>query len=68
MLDDIAKILEIPLPDYENDEEFSREQFVYMNRLHDETKTALQIILHTQSFVPGKYVADDYLKNWELLQ
>jgi hypothetical protein len=39
-----------------------------MNKLHDETETALQIVLYTQSFVPGKYVADDYLKNWESLE
>lgn len=38
----------------------------YANQLHKETETALQIILATGEFKPGKYVCEDYTKNWEL--
>jgi len=37
-----------------------------LNNLHKETKMALQIILSTQSFKPGLYIADDYKNNWTL--
>jgi len=34
--------------------------------LHKETETALQIVLSTQSFKPGIYVADKYSGDWKL--
>lgn len=37
-----------------------------LTTLHKETQIALQIILHTKSFIPGKYVKKDYGKDWEL--
>lgn len=33
-------------------------------QIHKETQTALQVILVTKSFEPGKYTCDDYRKNW----
>jgi len=36
--------------------------------LHKETETALQIILSTKSFVPGKYVQEDFENSWKLLE
>ena len=35
-----------------------------LNDLHKETETALQIVLSTQSFKPGKYVVDRYKHDW----
>ena len=32
--------------------------------LHKELEIALQIVLSTQSFEPGDYIADDYSRNW----
>lgn len=36
-----------------------------LDKLHKETEIALGIILHTKSFKPGIYVADDYSDNWK---
>ena len=35
--------------------------------LHRETDTALQIVLETGAFIPGKYEADEYKTNWRLI-
>ncbi len=32
--------------------------------IHAELETALEIVLVTQEFAPGRYVADDYGTNW----
>ena len=37
-----------------------------LGNLHKETETALQIVLSTQSFKPGTYVADKYSCDWKL--
>lgn len=37
-----------------------------LTNLHKEMETALQIVLSTQSFKPGTYVADIYSCDWEL--
>jgi len=37
-----------------------------LQKLHEETETALQIVLSTQSFIPGKYTADEYGFDWKL--
>ena len=42
----------------------SQEQVDYCRDIHRETETALQIILATGQFEPGKYVADNYTDNW----
>ena len=62
---DIAKIIGLPLPDEEKDEEFTDTQFAEMDKLHKETETVLQIILTTGEFSIGEYVADDYSQNWK---
>jgi hypothetical protein len=35
-------------------------------RLHEETRTALQVVLAAGSFEPGEYLADRYSSNWQL--
>ena len=45
-------------------DELDEEKF---NKLHKETEIALQIILYTKSFIPGKYVKKGYGKDWELV-
>ena len=34
--------------------------------LHRETEKALQVVLASQSFVAGDYVADEYRNNWRI--
>lgn len=37
-----------------------------LRNLHKETEIALQIVLSTQSFKPGTYIAGKYEYNWKL--
>ena len=46
--------------------ELSETQVELFREMHKETKIELQIILRTKSFLPGKYIADDYDTNWRL--
>jgi hypothetical protein len=48
---------------------FSDEQERYAVQLHMETVTALQIILYTQSFIPGVYEKDGSyeIRRWNLV-
>lgn len=63
---DISKILEIKGAIFDEKEVFSPEQIDLMNKLHTETKTALQIILKIGEFRSGEYIADEYRENWRL--
>lgn len=63
--EDIANILGINgFEDSDGEIHFSEEQEALMNMFHEETKTALQIVLVTGKFDKGIYVADEYSKNW----
>lgn len=68
VLDDMAEILGIePMGTnaYDPDEPgFTRDQEDYLNQLHKETQTALQVILSTGSFEPGVYTTSDYGYEW----
>lgn len=48
----------------EDDSGYQPDTVAALERLHQETERALQIILVTQSFEPGEYVADAYSANW----
>jgi len=48
--------------------EFSEEQEEYMDKLHGETETVLQIALATGKFEVGEYEADDYRRNWRRIK
>lgn len=48
--------------DFETNEDLS----IALELLHKETQTALQIVLSSQSFTPGIYVADDYSNDWRI--
>jgi len=39
-----------------------------LRALHEETETALQIVLYTGTFKAGLYQAGEYSDNWELVQ
>jgi hypothetical protein len=42
--------------------------YSYCRKLHEQTPTALQIVLSTRSFVPGTYrLKTSYDKDWELV-
>ena len=62
---DIAEIIGLTLPDYDNDEDFTPEQTAEMGKLHRETQTALQIILATGEFSAGEFTADKYSADWK---
>ena len=63
--DDISNILGLEPSECDKYEKwFSDEQTKYMKELHKQTATALQIILRTQKFECGNYVADAYDENW----
>ena len=65
--EDMAKILGVKgFVDSDEEVSFSNEQMGFMNDLHKETETALQIVLKIGKFEPGIYVADEYSDNWEI--
>lgn len=61
---DIAEILGIEESGDEWPDGFTQRQIEMMNQLHEETETALQIILATGQFKTGKYIASSYGKDW----
>ena len=62
---DIAEILGLKLTGDENGD-YDEEELAYLQRLHSETQTALQIVLSTGKFKTGKYVNDGYGTAWKL--
>ncbi len=61
---DLAWILGVELVDGEHLRQEDRERIV---KLHQETPTALQIVLATGSFQPGTYEAAPYGIDWKLV-
>jgi hypothetical protein len=55
---DVADILGLP---YDDENESLRD---YIDSVYAQLGTALQIVLRTQSFIPGDYESDDYRNNW----
>lgn len=55
--DDIAEILGISK---NMDDDWSDEQHAMMRRLHEETRTVLQIFLTTGAMIIGQYIGDQY--------
>jgi len=55
---DIAEIIGIPYP-----EDVPESLGDYLRKLHEETQTALQIVLCTKSFVPGVYIQSEKYKS-----
>jgi hypothetical protein len=71
VIDDIAEILCIEretCPHCGSGEPFDEVDKQRLESLHRETETALQIILSTKSFIPGKYIDMDLNNNWKLLE
>jgi hypothetical protein len=64
VIGDIHKIL---TGTYSSRGDISEEMEKKYNKLHKEAKTTLQIVLSTQSFLPGRYrKIHPYGKDWEL--
>ena len=66
---DIAEILGIEVskcPHCDEVLEMSQGQEA-LQSLHEQTATALQIVLSTGQFIPGRYQADDFSRNWTLI-
>lgn len=69
VLGDIAGLLSMQpegAPDSYGEQDWTDEQEERLRRLHLETATALQVVLATGGFVPGRYVASGYGKEWRL--
>ena len=66
---DLARLLKVEgFVDHEGKEHWSAEQFEDMKRLHTETETALQVVLASGQFTPGRYVTTDaYSRDWRLV-
>ena len=60
---DIAEILGL-LSEGGNIDDIPEEHVERCRELHEETETALQIILSAKTFEPGTYVADKYTFDW----
>ena len=62
---DMAEILGI-FPEFGGDDpDYSQEQIDYMDKLHREMETVLQILIKTAPFTEGEFVADMYRNNWK---
>lgn len=59
---DIAEILGM---EFDEAEGLSDEMVDKLTKLHEETETALQIVLLTGEFKPGNYVRDNAWSNWK---
>lgn len=67
MYEDMAKAL-MKVDGFENhhsEVHFSEEQVDRFRELHEETETALQIVLSTGKFKTGVYEAEKYSSDWE---
>jgi hypothetical protein len=63
----VARILEIrPVPTDDGETHWPPGTTARVNTIHHELETALQIVLASGKFVPGRYVADDYDRDWRL--
>jgi hypothetical protein len=69
VIGDIAEILGLqPQTDEYGEVTFSEAQEEFMNEIHKETQTALQVCLTTLSFVPGLYKSERFGNNWERVE
>lgn len=66
VIGDVAEILGEKATDPDDDSNFSEEQRERLMALHQETETALQIVLATGAFTPGRYVCREYSRDWRL--
>lgn len=60
VLVDIAEVIGIPVPDFDEDENWSATDEQRMRLVHAETQVALQIFLVTGRMETGNYVRDQY--------
>lgn len=64
LTNDIANILGWEFLDTEDGPMLSSARAAFARELHRGTDTALQIVLSTGSFEPGRYVASAYGRDW----
>ncbi len=70
VINDIAEILGIEPEaggDSEYSPEYSGDQHDYMNQLHEDMQTVLQILVRNAAtgIKPGVYVSEDYANQWQ---
>ncbi len=61
---DIAEIIGIVPIETDDDPAWPVGTSERCEKLHEETQTALQVVLATGRFRIGEYVADDFRRNW----
>ena len=65
IMDSVAKIIGVRPDDGQDlDEPLTSKEEKICRKAHEETATALQIVLHTKRFLPGKYRLKDH--RWAL--
>jgi hypothetical protein len=64
VLHDLADIIGIEYDD-EKDEPLTSSQIEYLEKLHKETETALQVALESGQFKVGRYVKREYCDEWK---
>ena len=64
VVSDIAKILDIKPIETDDEYVWPKGTTELCEKIHLETKTALQIILAVGYFKVGDYMADDYSRDW----
>jgi len=67
IVEDVAEILGVESFRLdEDDSQYDEEMYDKLWGVHRETEIALQVVLSTQSFVPGDYECAPYSSNWKL--
>jgi len=61
---DIAEILGIPVPNFDDGDDWEQADIGKMDRLHKETRTVLQIGVCVGYFRAGEYQSEKYRDNW----
>jgi len=64
VLGDIAEIVGMKAPDFEEDETWPPEDEKKLNDLHQDMKTVLQIGLRTGQFKAGTYQSERFMQEW----
>ena len=62
---DIAEIIGLPMPDRENDKEFTLAEIKLMDAIHREMETVLQIGVRVGYFKAGYYEFTDCNQDWK---
>jgi len=66
--EDICEILGFKKIEVDYEEKFLTKDLEYAAKIHEEMETALQVVLSSKSFEPGRYQCEKYGYKWEKFQ